>query len=76
MIVIVQDGKTNDEYNNFYDLVMHNVKHWVETHVPSAAHCMGMDVGVQKELSKIPKMDQSLQKFYEESYDAGSRAKH
>ena len=55
---------------------MHNVKHWVEKHVSSAAHCMGMDVGVQKELSKIPKMDQTLQKFYEESYDAGSRAKH
>ena len=57
--------KTNDEYKNFYDLVMR------------AAYYMGVDDdGLQKELSKIPEKEQSLQKFYEESCAAESRAKH
>ena len=42
-----------------------------------AAYYMGVDDdGLQKELSKIPEKDQSLQKFYEESCAAESRTKH
>ena len=38
---------------------------------------MGLDDdAIQKELSKIPESDQSLQKFYEESCAAESRIKH
>ena len=57
--------KTNDEFKNFYDLAMR------------AAYYMGLDDdGLQRELSKIPEEDQSLQKNYEESCAAESRTKH
>ena len=55
---------TEDQYKNFYDLVMRS------------AYYMGLDdEGLQKDLSKIPEVDQSLQKFYEESCAAESRTK-
>ena len=57
--------KTDAEYKNFYDLAMR------------AAYYMGLDDDeLQRELSKIPEEEQSLQKFYEESCAAESRAKH
>ena len=57
--------KTNDEYKNFYDLVMRS------------AYYMGInDDELQRELSKIPEDEQSLQKLYEESCAAESRIKH
>ena len=57
--------KTDAEYKNFYDLAMR------------AAYYMGLDDdGLQRELSKIPEEEQSLQKFYEESCAAESRIKH
>ena len=57
--------KTDAEYKNFYDLAMR------------AAYYMGLDDdGLQRELSKIPEEEQSLQKFYEESCAAESRTKH
>ena len=57
--------KNNDDYKNFYDLAMR------------AAYYMGLDDdGLQRELSKIPEGEQSLQKFYEESCAAEARTKH
>ena len=57
--------KTNEDYKKFYVLAMR------------AAYYMGLDDdGLQRELSKIPEKDQSLQKFYEESCAAEARTKH
>ena len=48
--------KTNDEYKDFYDLVIRS------------AYYLGLDNNyLQNELSKLSESDQTFQKFYEES---------
>ena len=55
----------SEQYKNFYDLAMRT------------AYYMGLnDDELQRELSKSPEEEHSLQKFYEESYAAKSRTKH
>ena len=57
--------KTIDKYKDFYDLAIRSV------------YYSGLDNDyLQKELSKLPETDQTLQRFYEESCPTESRAKH